>query len=174
MALPTTADQTATEREAFTVTLPAATEGLPPYGYRATGLPDGLTFDPDTRIISGTPTEFGSFTVTYTASDAAGQTASDTFALAIAQAPTKARDTAGDADLTYRDDTTHRAFDGIDAAVPHGGAPEFTHTSGNGLSGRCPPASVARSPWRGSCGSLPGARGGATCGGPTPTRAPCG
>ena len=135
VALPTTADQTATEREPFSVTLPAATDGALPYAYAATGLPDGLTFNASTRVLSGTPTEFGAFTITYTVSDLYGRTASDTFALAVAEAPTKAADTAGSTDLTYREDTAHRAFEGIDAAVPNGGAPEWEHTSGDGLSG---------------------------------------
>ena len=55
--------------------LPAATGGdnffIGPsqYYYALSGLPDGLTFDPETRRIFGTPSETGAFTVTYTADD---------------------------------------------------------------------------------------------------------
>ncbi|MBO1348618.1 MAG: putative Ig domain-containing protein [Hormoscilla sp. GUM202] len=40
--------------------------------YGASGLPQGLTIDSTSGLISGTPTESGSFTVTVTASDAGG------------------------------------------------------------------------------------------------------
>ena len=33
----------------------AATAGDPPYSYALTGVPDGMVFDPDTRILHGTP-----------------------------------------------------------------------------------------------------------------------
>ena len=64
-----------------TVVLPAATGGDVrlvdptqsyefPYFYAVTGLPPGLSFDASTRSVSGTPTETGTWTVTYTADDA--------------------------------------------------------------------------------------------------------
>ena len=46
-----------------------------PYVYAVDGLPAGLAFDPATRTVSGTPTETGSYTVTYTADDADGASA---------------------------------------------------------------------------------------------------
>ena len=36
--------------------LPTGTGGIPPYTYALNGLPDGITFDSDTRILRGTPT----------------------------------------------------------------------------------------------------------------------
>ena len=44
--------------------------GQLPYFYAVSGLPPGLSFDPMTRAVTGTPTEAGSYTVTYTADDA--------------------------------------------------------------------------------------------------------
>ena len=39
------------------------------YLYHVSGLPPGLTFDPETRTVSGTPTTAGTWTATYTADD---------------------------------------------------------------------------------------------------------
>ena len=86
-------------------------------------------------MLSGKPLENGSFTVTYAVRDAARQSDSDTFDINVTAA---AVDVAGDANLGYRAGATLRAFEGIGAAVPHGGAPEFTHTSGAGLDGTLP------------------------------------
>jgi hypothetical protein len=55
-----------------------------PTSYDATGLPGGLTLDPATGIISGTPTEAGSFTVTLSAKNDGG-TGTGTLTLTIAQ-----------------------------------------------------------------------------------------
>ena len=44
--------------------------GQLPYFYAVSGLPPGLAFDPMTRTVTGTPTEAGTYTVTYTADDA--------------------------------------------------------------------------------------------------------
>ena len=61
VVLPTTADQTATVGDAFSLTLPEATEGTTPYDYTATGLPPGLSFTESNRSISGTPTTAGTY-----------------------------------------------------------------------------------------------------------------
>ena len=60
-------------RPVTSVTLPAATGGYgtnPVRIYTATPLPPGLTFDPATRAITGTPTTIGSTTVNYRVVDA--------------------------------------------------------------------------------------------------------
>ena len=49
--------------------------GTPPYMYSVSGLPPGLSFDPETRTISGTPTEAGRYEVTVRLEDATGQSA---------------------------------------------------------------------------------------------------
>ena len=68
------------------ITVPAAT-GDPVPTYAAVDLPSGITFDADTRVISGTPTTAGSGTATVTATNDAG-TADWTVAYTIAAALT--------------------------------------------------------------------------------------
>ncbi|RRB10606.1 putative Ig domain-containing protein, partial [Larkinella knui] len=61
---------TATVNGAFTTTLPVFTDAQnDPLTYTLTGLPAPLTFNATTRVISGTPTASGTFTLTYSASD---------------------------------------------------------------------------------------------------------
>jgi gliding motility-associated-like protein len=54
--------------------IPTASGGSTPYVYDAIGLPPGLSFDPVTREITGTPTTPGNYVVTITATDADGIT----------------------------------------------------------------------------------------------------
>ena len=63
--------------------LPAAMGGLGDLTYSVSGLPAGLSFDPDTRMISGTPEAATEAEVTYTATDGAGSTVSITFSIKI-------------------------------------------------------------------------------------------
>ncbi|WNG94086.1 putative Ig domain-containing protein [Mycobacterium sp. ITM-2016-00318] len=80
-------NQNAVEDTPFSYTIPAGTFTDPDgdtLTYTATGLPAGLTFNPTTRTISGTPTTPGNYTVAVTATDPSGQTASTTLALAVA------------------------------------------------------------------------------------------
>ena len=60
----------------------AVTATLNPTAFAATGLPAGLTIDPATGLISGTPTATGTSTVTVTASNAGG-TATQTLTIVI-------------------------------------------------------------------------------------------
>ncbi|WP_421566166.1 autotransporter domain-containing protein, partial [Ochrobactrum sp. EDr1-4] len=62
-----------------------ASGGTAPYNYTITGLPDGLKAANDT--VSGTPTKAGSFTVSITAKDAEGFTATKTQTIVIAPQP---------------------------------------------------------------------------------------
>ncbi len=74
------------ERRITPVTLPVATGGgTAPYTYSLTPrLPDGLSFNPTTRVISGTPTAATPLnTYTYTVTDSNGVTVEMTFDIAV-------------------------------------------------------------------------------------------
>ncbi|MBE5322355.1 putative Ig domain-containing protein, partial [Pedobacter sp. MR2016-19] len=63
--------------------IPAATGGTGPYSYTATALPPGLTFNPATREITGTPTQVGTFTIPVTVTDANGNTITANYTLKV-------------------------------------------------------------------------------------------
>jgi large repetitive protein len=66
-----------------TQTLPSATGGVGPYTYMANNLPAGLTFNPTTREVSGTPTQAGNYSIGVTATDSEGRTASNNYSLKV-------------------------------------------------------------------------------------------
>ncbi|WP_414055463.1 Ig-like domain-containing protein [Macrococcus equi] len=78
---PAVADVTTPEDKPMTPV--TVTVNDPTAATTATGLPAGVTYDPATGIISGTPTEPGTYPVTITATDAAGNTSSDTFIITV-------------------------------------------------------------------------------------------
>ena len=65
-----------------------ATGGTGTITYSISALPDGLTLDRATRMLSGTPTTVAATTVTYTATDAAGATGTLTFTITVTAAGT--------------------------------------------------------------------------------------
>ena len=73
------------ERAIASVTLPEATGGSDreELTYTLTPAVPGLTFDAAARVLSGTPTEAGTYTMTYTATDAASKTASLSFTITV-------------------------------------------------------------------------------------------
>ena len=71
---------------AYDVTL-AAAGGAPPYTWTSNGLPDGLTLDPNTGEITGSPLAVGSLVFTARVTDAAKSTALALFRITI-NAPT--------------------------------------------------------------------------------------
>ena len=82
----TIADQSYTKDTAITsLTLPHATGGTAPLTYSLSpALPTGLSFNPGTRVLSGTPTATQTAaTYTYTVTDGTGATASLTFSLTV-------------------------------------------------------------------------------------------
>ncbi|GAB4043830.1 putative Ig domain-containing protein [Spirosoma litoris] len=83
-------NQTATTGQTFSYTVNAFTDAQTPglLGYSATINPtNGLTFDPQSRAISGSPLANGVSTVTVTATDPQGLTASTTFTITVNAAP---------------------------------------------------------------------------------------
>ncbi len=72
--------------QSYTVKL-AATGGTPPYQWAASQLPSGLTLDPSSGAISGTPAAAGVFTFTVQVSDSVHASAQASFTLTVAQPP---------------------------------------------------------------------------------------
>ncbi|MDI3297628.1 MAG: putative Ig domain-containing protein [Bacillota bacterium] len=62
-----------------------ATGGQPPYTWSATSLPDGLSVDPSSGLITGTPAAAGIYQVQAAVSDTAGQQAEAAFTLVVSQ-----------------------------------------------------------------------------------------
>ena len=67
--------------------LPEATGGTSPYEYTLTNLPTGLSFDGNTRTVSGTPAAAGTTTATYTVTDSGSPQGTATASLTITIAP---------------------------------------------------------------------------------------
>ena len=83
LALDTPANQNYTQGTAITdLELPAATGGTAPLTYTLTSVP-GLTFTPDTRTLSGTPTTAATTTLTYEVMDANGASTSVDFTVTV-------------------------------------------------------------------------------------------
>ncbi|WP_316791086.1 putative Ig domain-containing protein [Pedobacter frigoris] len=85
LVLPTATLADGTVGETYlTQTIPSATGGNGPYVYSATtGLPPGLTFDPLTRQITGTPTQVGTFTIPVKVTDADGSTITTNYTIKV-------------------------------------------------------------------------------------------
>ncbi|GAB3266766.1 hypothetical protein GCM10027347_34990 [Larkinella harenae] len=81
---PTVSALTATVNSAFSQTLPVFTDANnDPLTYSLTGLPSGLSFDAGNRSISGSPTQSGSFNLSYAATDGKSAPVSTTVLLTV-------------------------------------------------------------------------------------------
>ena len=82
--------QSATYGQTFYLAVPPGTfsdpDPSPTVTYSAADLPPGLSFDPESLTISGTPTLAGSYSLTVTATDGGGRTASATVSFNVAKA----------------------------------------------------------------------------------------
>ena len=106
----------------FTVLLPGATGGNAPYTYTISGLPETLTFNPDTRWISGTPTASGLHQVTFTATDRDLDPVSQTFEINIAADNMPTEPSVDDLHLKVT-----RAFS-VELPAGANGDPPYTYT----------------------------------------------
>ncbi|WP_233948042.1 beta-propeller fold lactonase family protein [Pectobacterium versatile] len=106
----------ATAGQSYTVALPKNLFRDPENGaltLQVNGLPAGLTFDSDTRTISGTPAlnGAGSFSITVVATDASGEQAEQTITLTIASDPAQMPALGGESSSLQND----YALDGYDS-----------------------------------------------------------
>lgn len=86
LTLAAIADQGTTQGRSVTLS-PSAGGGTTPFTWSATGLPNGLSIDSATGVITGTPDTLGASTVTVTVTDARKQNAKATFVWTIYSAP---------------------------------------------------------------------------------------
>ena len=85
---PAVANVSATAGTAFSLgLLPFTDADYDVLTYTATGLPPGLVFAPGSRVISGTPTTVGTWTVTYSANDGRGGVTSVAFSITVGNTP---------------------------------------------------------------------------------------
>jgi hypothetical protein len=68
-----------------------ASGGIPPYRWRLLegSMPPGITFNPDTGLISGSPTQEGTFTFTMLIADTVATTSSKTLSITVRGGPLK-------------------------------------------------------------------------------------
>ena len=109
------------------LTLPAATGGDGTLTYSLAPSVPGLSFNPATRQLTGTPTTAGTYNMTYTVRDADGDTSTLTFTVAITQMTTVDLVVAS---VTASDDTLEfgQSFD-LRATVRNAGTGASTATS---------------------------------------------
>ena len=131
--LPLTLNPTTIANQTFTVnrritplTLPVATGGTPPYSYTLSPLPGGLAFDGASRSLSGTPTTPGITTLTYTATDATGETTSLTFEITVEAAVLPL--TLNPATIANQTFTVNTRITPLTLPFATGGTPPYSYT----------------------------------------------
>jgi hypothetical protein len=95
--------------------------GTQPYMWVATGLPPGLSLNSSTGLVSGSPTQSGSFSVSVTLTDASGQMAKASFGVTINSPPPPVQITT-----TSLPNGTVGVFYAAQIAVSGGTGPPYT------------------------------------------------
>ena len=110
------------------LTLPAATGGTAPLTYSLSpALPAGLSFNPSTRELSGTPTSaLAATTYTYTVTDANGATASLSFSLTVSAETTAL--SFGNASIAAQRYTQNTAISPLTLPAASGGTAPLTYS----------------------------------------------
>ena len=120
----TVANQTFTIGTPASLALPIATGGTAPYTYTLSPIPAGFSFNPATRLLSGTPTTAAPATpITYTVRDAAGGSAALTFTITVA-APVTFRPST----IAGQTFTVGTQIQPLRLPVAQGGTPPYTYT----------------------------------------------
>ena len=132
----TVSDQSFTLGQTVDIELPIATGGSTPYTYTLVpSLPNGLTFDDDSRTISGIPQAIApSTTFTYTVQDSDGDTDSETFTIQV-NAPGALSISSSVDDQSF---TVNQPITDLVLPIATGGLPPYAYTLApalpNGLS----------------------------------------
>src|SRR5690606_10627810 len=128
--------------DAYAATLEAS-GGTPPYVWSADGLPSGLNIDQPSGVISGTPTEAGTFPVEFTVTDSRGTSVTETLNLVVrepAPGPAPAEKTTAPAEKTTQETEKSQTSNWStrpylpEARIPAGSPPPAPRTAG-GLAG---------------------------------------
>jgi hypothetical protein len=132
----------------YSQTVPVvATGGTPPYTWSiSSGSPPGLNFDPGSLTLSGTPTQAGTFTMTFQVKDSAGLSASRQLSVTIGAPPLSIVTTSQLPDAAFNAPY-------IATISAQGGVPPYTWTA-NGL-----PAGLTIDPNSGVISGTPTAAG---------------
>jgi len=117
-----------------------ATGGAPPYRWSARGLPSGLSIDPATGSISGTPGAGGRYTPTIMVTDGDGIEASASPALTVTPLPAGAPGEAAPS-------TARRAPRSSALPAAHAAAPSSTAARGTAPSVRADTSGLSSSAW---------------------------
>ena len=120
---------TGTIDEALSSTFPAAAGGNGDLRYRIATRVPGLSFDPATRVLSGTPSTAGAYQVLYTVADADGDAALMAVSVTISSGDTAPRFSNRQGNITVRDGDSWSAI--LPAAIGGNGTLAYSLSTAN-------------------------------------------